>query len=86
MGKRTRVTAGASRGSCADCGYRAWLQDDGTVPDHEVRRVQVNPVTGKPQVFPGTEQGDEHCSGAGKAPEYLPPRVTRKREQGSMAA
>jgi hypothetical protein len=84
---RKQVFPGARRGSCADCGYRAWLDEDGLVPEHETRRVQVNPKNGRPQIFKGTETGDDRCSGTGKAPEPMP-RVgaTRKHEKGSMAA
>lgn len=69
------------RGACCDCGYRAWLQQDGTVPPHEVRRVQR--VDGKVQVYRGTETGDEACTGAGQAPLPMPPRATRLRAGAS---
>jgi hypothetical protein len=78
MGERKRITPGAARGACVDCGYRAWLDDMGLVPVHEVRRVHFGPA-GVPQVYQGTENGDERCTGSMRAPEYMPPRVTRRK-------
>lgn len=72
------------RGACSDCGYRAWLQQDGTVPPHEVRRVQR--VGGKVQVYKGTENGDEACTGAGQLPLPMPPRATRLRSRAGATA
>lgn len=77
MGENRAVRAGMVRGACCECGYRAWIEPDGTVPEHEVRRMHLGP-NGRPQVYKGTEDGDEHCSGAGQAPTPLPPRVLRK--------
>lgn len=71
------------RGACAECGYRAWLQADGTVPEHEVRRVHR--VGGKVQVYRGTETGDEARTGAGQAPLPMPPRATRLRARSGAA-
>lgn len=60
------------RGYCADCGYAAWLQADGTVPEHVVRRVNRS---GNP--YHGIAVGDDACTGAEKPPEPMP-RVPRK--------
>jgi hypothetical protein len=65
------------RGACSECGYRAWIEPNGTVPAHEVRRVHFGP-NGRAQVYKGTEDGDERCAGAGQAPTPMPPRVIRR--------
>lgn len=80
-----RIVKGAARGACADCGYRAWLEADGTVPEHEVRRVQRGDGGG-PQIYKGTETGDEQCTGAGKPPEDMPRTLRPRGLSGRIAA
>lgn len=68
------------RGHCADCGYAAWLDAAGLVPEHVVRRVHRGP-NGAPQVYPGTADGDDSCDGAGRPPAPLPRPEMPKRER-----
>jgi hypothetical protein len=73
------MTDKGRRGHCADCGYAAYIQPDGTVPPHVVRRInrQGNP-------YQGLAVGDDACTGAGRPPEPLP-RV-RRTERGVKRA
>jgi hypothetical protein len=73
-------TAGQRRGFCADCGAGRDLQDDGTMPDHPVYRVEWNRAgTFEPRAYPSDREEDLHCSGAGKRPTPLPDRRPGKR-------
>lgn len=67
----SEIKPGLRRANCADCGYLGLLDAYGLLQAHAVRRVRLG-LNGEAERYESLAVGDDHCTGAGRAPEPLP--------------